>query len=527
MHILFMVHFKSFNYWYWGFLGLIVTLFYVVNCLTPYFSDDWHYCMMIGPNGEENRWIENMHDVIVSNYYHYFQVNGRFIPHFFLMTFDALLGKGLFNVFNALLFGTYLHLLTLNFVKERKNALIGLAISASLTLCFMCGFTNEFLWMSGVFNYEFVAVLVLLFNYLLNIEIHSKVWIPLLFLYGVISGWTNEAVVIGLSVVYLCMYMRHLKDLTWSQWALLSGFAIGVALCVFSPGSIHRALGNGETERIAMTGLLFNYICSLFNMYNLRVFFVMLVLWAFVKKMDWKWLIGAFFAILFVTFTGHNSEHSRFGIEMFSFVIILSIFPYDKMKYYVGHVVLSLTAVYLLICIPYCVKNYQEFIHIEEQIKHTQNGIVLTNEVHPPLYAERMLRRFTVPEESEYFFINIVWYNPMLARYYGRHDINLYFLPTKFINDVRNGNVCDSFDINTKFPFYACQWNRDEEPSSVSFILEKSPWASFPIVGKMERFTSTEVKADNQLFLKINGADYLLVKKNPMIQDRVIDIIYE
>lgn len=104
MCMLFMVHFKSFNYWYWGFLVLIVVLFYVVNCLTPLFSDDWHYCMMIGPNGEEDRWIENLRDVLVSNYYHYFQVNGRFIPHFFLMTFDALLGKQWFNVFNALLF---------------------------------------------------------------------------------------------------------------------------------------------------------------------------------------------------------------------------------------------------------------------------------------------------------------------------------------------------------------------------------------------------------------------------------------
>lgn len=348
-----------------------MALFYVVNCFTPYFSDDWHYCMMIGPNGEEDRWIKNMYDVIVSNYYHYFQINGRVVPHVFLMTFDALLGKGLFNVFNALLFGTYLHLLTLNFVKERKNALIGLAISASLTLCFMCGFTNEFLWMSGVFNYEFVAVLVLLFNYLLNIEIHSKVWIPLLFLYGVISGWTNEAVVIGLSVVYLCMYMRHLKDLTWSQWALLSGFAIGVALCVFSPGSIHRALDHGASEKISLAGSLWKYVSSLLGMYNLRVFFIMFIMWAIVKKMKKEWLIGVIVSVLFVAFTGHNSGHSRFGIELFSLIIILSVFPYDKMPSHVEKMVLCVLFIYLLLCVPYCVKNCQNFKNVEKQITET------------------------------------------------------------------------------------------------------------------------------------------------------------
>lgn len=526
MHILFMVHFKSFSYWYWGFLGLIVSLFYVVNCLTPYFSDDWHYCMMIGPDGEEDRWIENMRDVLVSNYYHYFQINGRVVPHVFLMTFDALLGKNCFNIFNAFLFGAYLHLLTLNFVQEHKNALMGLAISASLTLCFMCGFTNEFLWMSGVFNYEFVAVLVLLFNYLLNIEIHSKVWMPLLFLYGVISGWTNEAVVIGLSCVYLWMYAWHWRQLKISQVVLLLGFAIGVAFCILSPGSIHRALGDEGTET-AIIGKMLNYLRSLLYMYNLCIFFVMLIVWMLVKNIQKVWLFGTLISVLFVTFTGHTSGHSRFGIELFSLIIILHVFPYDKLKGYVGYVVLSLTIVYMLICVPYCVQNYQEFKHVERQIKETRDGLILTNEVHPPFYAERMLRRFTVPEASEYFFINIKWYNPMVARYYGRQDVNLYFLPERFVDNVRDGEVLESFDVETDAPFYACLWKRTYAPLSLRVLLKKSSLASFPILGGMERFTATEVPAENWLLIEIDGMKYLLVKKDPIIQDRVIDIKYE
>lgn len=527
MHMLFMVHLKSFNYWYWGFLVLIVVLFYVVNCLTPFFSDDYHYCMMIGADGEEDRWIENLDDVLVSNYYHYFQVNGRFIPHFFLMTFDALLGKQWFNIFNAFLFGAYLHLLNLNFVKEKEHAVLGLAISAFFTLCIMCGFTNEFLWMSGAFNYEFVAVLVLLFNYLLNQNIKPRGWLPLLFLYGVMCGWTNEAIVIGLSGVYLWMYIKSWRTLRISQIALLLGFILGVAFCVLSPGSIHRALGNDATGGIAVIDKIISYVRSLFAMYNLRVFFVMLILWILVKKMKWTWFIGVLLSILFVAFTGHNSEHSRFGVELFSLIIVLCIFPYNKMKWYMGHIILSLTVVYLLLCMPYCVQNYREFKCVERQIKETQDGIILTNEVHPPLYTERMLRRFTVPEESEYFFINIVWYNPMVARYYERQDVGIYFLPAKFISDVRNGDVCETFDISTKLPFYACRWDSEDEPSSVYYMLHKSPWASIPIVGKLERFAATELKADNRLLVKINGTAYLLVKKNPAIQDRVIDIKYE
>lgn len=527
MCMLFMVHFKSFNYWYWGFLVLIVVLFYVVNCLTPLFSDDWHYCMMIGPNGEEDRWIENLRDVLVSNYYHYFQVNGRFIPHFFLMTFDALLGKQWFNVFNALLFGLYLHLLNLNFVKDRKNALMGLAISASLTLCLMCGFRNEFLWMSGVFNYEFVAVLVLLFNYLLNIEMHSKWWMPLLFLYGVVCGWTNEAVVIGLACVYLWMYAKCWRKLKMSQMALLSGFVIGVAFCVFSPGSIHRALDKGGTETIDMAAIVLAYVRSLFCMYNLRVFFAMVILWILVKRMEWTWSIGVVFSILFVAFTGHGSVQSRFGIELFSLIIVLCVFPYEKMNRYVGRAALSLVVVYLFMCMPYCVQNYQEFKCVEKQIKGTKDGIILTNEVHPPFLLERMVQPFLVSEKSGYYFMFMDWYNSMLPRYYGRQDVDLCFLPEKFVFDVRNGSVGDTFDVNTAHPFYTCRWKRDDQPASVKFLLDKSRWASYPILGNMERFSAIEIMTDKWVLLEIEGLAYLLVEKNSMIQNRLKTIEYE
>ncbi len=522
-----MVHFKSFNYWYWGFLGLIVALFYVVNCLTPYFSDDWHYCMMIGPNGEEEKWIESIHDVFVSNYYHYFQVNGRVVPHIFLMTFDALLGKSFFNVFNAFLFGFYLHLLNLNFVKERSNALMGLAISASLTLGFICGFKNEFLWMSGVFNYEFVAVLVLFFNYLLNIKIHSKGWIPILFLYGIVCGWTHEAIVIGLCCVYFFHFIRCWRTLKWSQLVLLLGFIVGVAFCIFSPGSIHRALGNGSTHSIPITSVLITYLQSLFHMNNLRVFFILLVLWAIVKKMEWRWFIGIVFTILFVSFTGHQAGQSRFGIELFSLIIILSIFPYDKMPSHVEKMVLCVSFIYLLLCVPYCVKNYQNFKNVEKQITETQDGIILTNEVHPPFYVERMILTFAFPEGSDYYFVNDKFHCTIMVRYYGRKNISLFFIPEGFMKDVHEDRVGKDFDLSTSLPFYACRWEHSDAPSNIKYILQESRLASVPIINKIERISAKEIVATNWCLLDIEGTKYLLVKKNTMIQDRVIDIEYE
>ena len=524
IYILFMVHFKSFSYWYWGFLGLIVVLFYVMNCLTPYFSDDWHYCMMIGPNGEEDRRIENILDVIVSNYYHYFQVNGRFIPHFFLMTFDALLGKPFFNVFSAVLFGLYLHLMVLNFVKRREDAMMGLALATALTILFMCGFKYEFLWMSGAFNYEFVAVLVLLFHYIFRKGNFSKKWMLLLFLYGVLVGWTNEAVVIGLSCVYLYESIKYGRGWKWSQWVLFSGFIVGGALCIFAPGSISRALdGKEATRTLNLSAFLWGYLRSLFKMYNLRIFFLMLALCAIVKRWLKRWLLAIVVSILFVAFTWHDSGQSRFGIEWFSLIVILCVFPYQMVKRKVSIIVLSATVIYLLFCIPYCIQNYQNFKFAEKQIKETRNGIISNREVHPPLFIARMIVFFIGPEDSDGFFV----YDGWVKHYYEREDVALVYLPERFVQEIHQGQINEIFDLETNNPFYACRLNNESQPTCAKYVLKESFWSSFPLLNKMERFVATEMSVEHMLVLEIEGVRYLLVKKNTMIQDRVIDIKYE
>jgi hypothetical protein len=296
---------------------------------------------------------------------------------------------------------------------------------------------------------------------------------------------------------------------------------------VFSPGSIHRALDHGASEKISLAGSLWKYVSSLLGMYNLRVFFIMFIMWAIVKKMKKEWLIGVIVSVLFVAFTGHNSGHSRFGIEFFSLIITLCMFPYNKLLRYVEHVVISVLIINLLVCLPYCVQNSQEFKNVEKQIKETQDGIIQTNEVNVPFYAERFVLYWIYPEKSDYAFIYNNWYNSMLMRFYGLQNISLFFIPEGFMKDVHEDRVGKDFDLSTSLPFYACQWENSDAPLNIKYILQESRWASVPILNKMERFSAKEIVATNWCLLDIEGTKYLLVKKNTMIQDRVIDIEYE
>ena len=115
----------------------------------------------------------------------------------------------------------------------------------------------------------------------------------------------------------------------------------------------------------------------------------------------------------------------------------------------------------------------------------------------------------------------------MLTRYYGLQNVKLCFLPENFVHDVQRGVIDDTFDLNQRYPFYACKWHGESDISSIRYVLEESCWKSFPVLRTMERFSAKEIVGNNWLVLKINGSEYLLVKKNSMIQDRVIDIRYE
>ena len=91
----------------WVALTLLATgvLFYFMNVYTPMSGDDFLYMYSF----YDGMRIESIRDILVSQYAHYFSMNGRVIVHF-LAQFFHLLGKPIFNGINViafLAFGVY------------------------------------------------------------------------------------------------------------------------------------------------------------------------------------------------------------------------------------------------------------------------------------------------------------------------------------------------------------------------------------------------------------------------------------
>ena len=225
---------------YYFFLIFLCVGVLVMNICTPLYSDDFHYKYIFEPDFLMQKPIESISDIIQSQFVHYFNFNGRFVPHFFVQLFDGLLGKRSFDICNALIFGLFLHML--NVVCCRKGFYLrGLLVSVSCLFFLFISFKHTILWMSGACNYLWTSTFLLIFHFFL-VRIDASKWVsPLFFIYAIFVGWTHEGFMLPACCGYLVYFLRHRAEISAHKWVMLIGLFIGTALVCFAPGTLKRA----------------------------------------------------------------------------------------------------------------------------------------------------------------------------------------------------------------------------------------------------------------------------------------------
>lgn len=522
---------------YWGYLAIIGVIFYLMNCYTPFRSDDWHYCFIYGTTEP----IDSFSDIIKSQYIHYFQVNGRFIPHFIVQFFDGIAGKEWFNFFNAIVFFIFLHLLTKTINNKNENKIATLSIITLLIFFIIPGFKNCFLWMSGACNYLWSATFLLYFNSLLSKDTHKKYY-PLLFIYGWICGWTHEGLVIGLLIGYFFYYIIYRNKIYTSNYYLLIGFIIGTFLLVFSPASINRALSHSAPIQEPWS-LIKDYIVALLNMDNIRMLPLLLfLLYVTRKKIHLRqyltnnivWIAAIISLFLFVLFTKHASEHSRFGFELFALILITQIIFQLKLSNKIFHCI-NITVIITLsfYILPANIENYNEYTRITNIIKNYQNELIITKNKKYNKIHNRFNIYYTTEENSMTYsgFMKKSLRNIQISTFFNRKGI--YFIPEYILNDIlTDPSLFSYFYTNDNYPVYIKEINPTEKPIKVTFILNETDYSTLPfyiraIYKRMDRYRLTNINTDKFSVIDLNDKSYLFVGKNYMIDSRVKDIIYE
>ena len=220
---------------------------YVMNTLTPFKEDDMAYSVI--PSGSLREFCSSLVD-------HFMTTNGRFAD-VVANVFCALLGKPVFNVCNALVFGLMAHLVAL--LSAGRRSLMALTLFLAVVgVCYPVP-GETMLWVAGSCNYLWaVTASLALIYYLLNHKDGPLGWgrAVLLLLGAFVAGNFNEATSFGVFAGLFLYYAFNRRKVDRRVVIAMVGYLLGVAMIVASPGAWSRmAEGSGEAHS-GVIGLL-------------------------------------------------------------------------------------------------------------------------------------------------------------------------------------------------------------------------------------------------------------------------------
>ena len=249
------------NFSAWLVLTFSAGTFMLMNLLSPFFGDDYAYAFIW--NGAQNgnfqnnlvgqlQRVESIGDIFYSQWQHYLTWGGRTVAHC-LVQFFCMVGKVFFDVANGLMYAALALLIyffgTGRFELRNMNAKLLLWIFVAMWFL-LPEFFQTSLWMTGACNYLWMTVLQLAFL----IPFVRKFWrrdfwsdsspvkIFVMFVVGVLAGWSNEsggAMIIFLTFLALVYFWRTKNFERWMTAGFV-GLFVGYALLMLAPGNLQR-----------------------------------------------------------------------------------------------------------------------------------------------------------------------------------------------------------------------------------------------------------------------------------------------
>lgn len=321
------------------FLVLIFASMLILNFLTPLLADDYSYGLNL--NGKR---ISSIMDIFDYQVWHYFNWGGRTIAHTLAQTF-LIFSKAIFNVLNSFIYTVLIYLIYLHGKLNRKNKdcpyillLIHLVLWFTIPV-----FGQSFIWLIGSCNYLWTTVIILYFLWLYRKNSLSEKWYNLLlmFILGLLAGWTNENTSAGLIVILvfsLIINKVETKKIELSKTRLFGiiGTLIGFVIMICAPGNyIRSAEFKDDTfiiikiikRALDITNNLENIVLPL-----LIVIIILISLKVYHKKKIEKelytFILGGFAAIYAMVLSPTFPERAWTGAIIF-FVIAIVMLIYD------------------------------------------------------------------------------------------------------------------------------------------------------------------------------------------------------
>ncbi len=219
-------------------------LFFFLNCITPFISDD--YCNMYNFNNQNE--INTIEEAINTLKTIYFSWGGRIIQTVFIIITVRFQNKILFNIINTIIYFIFIYLLY-SFVNKNKKhkSLYFMSLFISLWL-FTPAYGHNFLWLTGSCVYLWITLFILIFlipykNMLegkQNKIFFSFLIVPL----GFVAGWSVEngsAAILFFLIAYFLRKIIIKEKIKAFEILGFIAFIVGFLILILSPGSHNRA----------------------------------------------------------------------------------------------------------------------------------------------------------------------------------------------------------------------------------------------------------------------------------------------
>ena len=520
-------------------LLLIVAAMWMLNYLTPEMGDDlWYKFVFVSNDVDITRPIGSFWDVLVSQYTPYHCVNGRAVVHVLAQLFTGVWGKLAFNFCNAIVFAIFIYFLTR--LVTKVSALNLLCVGSVMFILFP-GFGVMNLWMTGSINYLWtsaaVCLFLLLFNSLKNEPLRIKHC--LLGFLCIFIGWMHEGYVVPLGASLGIYALVNWKTICRRAiFPLIIGFAFGAALCMFAPGTLHRAsTGYG----INLWGVMMRISSGFAVCCQLKVFYALLCVAAGwvgfnrfkrrdlgLKSLYMENLVvcnALLFSFGVVFLSGFTVVRSAAGTELFSLILLLRIVAKMKIKWAkpLKIAICACGAVLYGFVLFWSLQNDKDSSSLLAEIKNGTTDIVVFEDRKIPAYIADYIIKMNRDYNSPY--------NIYIATLYHRDKIS--FIPKNIYEAIMSqSHEISRIDRQRDFAFYVIPLDaEDTENLHPVFILNPTDFDTLPFwlrtfAHKLDRYTATEIPIAERFFniAEIDGGKYLFISRNKMIDNRVKDI---
>lgn len=523
---------------------IFVLLFYIHNCLSPEYSDDFVYkFVFVSGLPDFTQRIERFADIIRSQYDHYLNLNGRMVVHVIAQLFSGIIGKTVFNIFNTIIFCFFIFFLKQNLDKENHFNLVSYALTIVLTLM-MPPFNETFVWMTGSINYLWSATGTLAFLALYDKSKDNHIsmrtlWliVPIFFL-----GWTHEGVTFPLAFsIFVIELLGAPKTFRTTGFWLSLSFLLGACACAFAPSTIGRA---GVSNDFSTHHLVSKIVSGFITLCKLRIIYITIIavilLW-FKKRLlirslinENAYLLIAIIPALGIVFvSGFEAARTAFGLELYSLIFLLRITSsyLKEVKIQpskiIGIVLSLLIIVFYGFILYHAIPTWKESKNLITQIQENNNTLIETNEHNAGVFRP-YIRTLLFSEKQSGHVMNYYphnWMNDAMASIYQKDS--LVFLPKKFLQEIRlNPIKYKDFDIHTEYEFFVKLIDQDTQIKSVFWQLYPYDFSSIPfffrpIAKRLGRYAKTVDESSHWVTLELYGHRYIFVKRAHAWNDRL------